>query len=200
MKQPLQKVDQDKLNAFMRRIQKEARELFPDEDGNSLIDVNISDRTLYSADLMLPIPRLNLIDSEKDWIDIIDRLSCNVNTVSNTLQSALKMWAYRKMEEETHKDLIDELSKLGSSLDVKFIISGNLQNFDNSSWMTIPNKPLLQTSHFYNFLHGDESKQKAFKMIIDYITDVVSTCRKGEANDTFGIHYNSYLDIQMFML
>ena len=125
MKQPLQKVDQDKLNAFMRRIQEEARELFPDDDGNSLIDVNTSDRTLYSADLMLPIPRLNLIDSEKDWIDIIDRLSCNVNTVSNTLQSALKMWAYRKMEEETHKDLIDELSKLGSSLDVKFIISGN---------------------------------------------------------------------------
>ena len=117
------KVDQDELAAFFDKVYAEANKMFPGEDGEPLVALEMQDKTKCELDSGVPVPHMHLLETDAEWIDAIQSLSVNASSAAERLAKYVKVYKHNKDVEEGKRQLGRELCDLFLKLGVKGEVS-----------------------------------------------------------------------------
>ena len=110
------KVDSKKLEKFYRKVFKEAERLFPGEDGDSLVEISMRDRTRYISTDGLPVPHSMLLESDAEHLDAISMLACNASSAAEKLNKEIKLFKWEKDRQADNAAFVKEMEELGSAI------------------------------------------------------------------------------------
>lgn len=122
MKEPKNGIDKKKFIKFYERVTREARKLFPGEDGESLININMVDRSRFDCNHPpLNVPYTHLIETDREWRDVLGSLSCNVNSATDRLERFVRTYNHEKSREEDIGKLITNVQSLDKKLNTNVL-------------------------------------------------------------------------------
>jgi hypothetical protein len=96
-------IDQKAFNEFWERVEKEAERLFPNECGESLVRVTMQDRTRHERNCDLRVPRMDLAETEEDWLHIMSMLASQISSASNLIDIAIKLRTFDKKPDDKQR-------------------------------------------------------------------------------------------------
>lgn len=110
------KVDPKKLEKFYDKVFKEAKRLFPGEDGDSLVEVSMRDRTRYVSTDGIPVPHFTLLESDVECLEAMSRLACNASSAAERLDKEIKIFKWEKERQADQAEFVKEVDLLGSEV------------------------------------------------------------------------------------
>lgn len=116
-------VDRKKLSKFVTRINREAKKLFPDGDGDSLLDIKVRDITRYLQHQSSPIPRYDLMETQEEWRYAIRLAHSNMTTASEHLRLILSAYDDKERRKEALERITTKLAKMGKKTGRKILLS-----------------------------------------------------------------------------
>ena len=109
-------VDSEKLQKFYDKVCKEAQRLFPGEDGDSLVEISMRDRTRYISTDGIPVPHFTLLESDVERLDSMSRLACNASSAAERLDKEIKIFKWEKDRQADNAAFVKEMEEFGSEI------------------------------------------------------------------------------------
>ena len=179
-------IDQKKFAKFRERINREAARLFPDNDGGSRVEVRLRDSTREECSCKMPVPRMDLIETDKEWLDAIAMLSWNSASAADHLTKAIRFWQMDKQTEEKKLGLVQSLSQLAHKLGVTFfVVQDKLP--DGWRWKLVG---IPGAEHGFSYLNG--FNDAGVSGGLSYAEKAVqASVKNNPKSNTFAVYFNS---------
>ena len=114
MKKPEYAIDRKEFEKFWERVQKEAKR----HSGGSHVDVRMRDCTRDAGTDGIPVSHPHNIETDAEWREAIGRLSCNVKSAADRLDTYLRLYDMEKRSEEGKAALARDFEDLARFLGV----------------------------------------------------------------------------------
>jgi hypothetical protein len=172
-------VDPKKLEDFVEKVNREAKKLFPGEDGEGLLDIDIRDCTRYMDVNGIPVRHLHELNDElklndKDFRDALRLLICNAKLAADRVSTSYQLFELRNERKDNLNSLFEELDQLARELGREIIFAKN----------TYPNTPqgkrnwkpvgLQKGENEYTYYYDAKDLYESHrKEILEYVSKII---------------------------